>query len=675
MDLDGESRRVDSGGSLALDAGGHALTEPLTVMLSPRPDARFILSGTGEAMPLRFVWNGTNYESAYRTRIEIAIDRGFERIVTTLEEGEGNSAVIPLLAGTYFWRAYPVSGGLATDRTTAAGAANAALGKVTILSVPPLRLLGPAEDHVFRYRTQPQSVRFQWTGAPEIAFYILEAADTPGFTNPALQTMVRGRTAGIVSLAYSGLGEGRWYWRVTPDLADEFEKAPWFTVPSAPASFTITQSENLPAPTLQSPPEEARINLTLGTDINFSWQNEAEAASYTLVVSGRSNLQDPFLIRQVRANYYRCNTESDLPGEGRYHWGVFQTADDGTLSPFSASRVFTTMAGELKPLSPPDNYALQEGLRQEFTWETDLVYPLRFQVADTPSFSLPVIDEPVREGAFRAPALRSGTWYWRILAQAGDRNLETPIRTIRVVSGLPPPVLISPLNNIPGQTRRVLVRRGEATAFTWRQVDGADYYAFKLYAGNDATDTAPVYSASTGNGIRLDIPLEQYPEGRYTWTVETFANETTRGAPQASSAASARFELRLLPIPLLAEPRLLNPIDGYRLDSAQLRESRRITFTWAAVPRASHYSFVLYRETKAGRNLIQRNVPSARTSFILEDLGRLGSGNFIWQVEARRVAEDGYIEQRGAIGESRFTLNIPVPQRNAAQDPGELYGQ
>jgi hypothetical protein len=73
--------------------------------------------------------------------------------------------------------------------------------------------------------------------------------------------------------------------------------------------------------------------------------------------------------------------------------------------------------------------------------------------------------------------------------------------------------------------------------------------------------------------------------------------------------------------------------------------------------------------------LIQRRDPQTQVSFTLDDLTLLGSGSFIWQVEALRLAEDGYIEQRGTPGENRFTLNIPVPQRNAAKDPGKVYGQ
>ncbi|GHV25788.1 hypothetical protein AGMMS4952_04470 [Spirochaetia bacterium] len=667
IEVDGETQRFTSGESLTLDIDGNTLTEPLTVMLSPRPGARFLQNGIGDAalMPVEYVWNEVNYESGDRTRIDIAADRGFQRIITTLEEGWLNHAAASLKVGIYFWRAYPVKGIADTNR-----AAKAALGKLTIVSVPSPRLLLPEESQEYRYRSQPPAVRFQWTVSPEIAFYALEAADNPGLTNPALQTTVRGSSEeGTVSLTYSGLGNGRWYWRVNPALAEGFEgtENQGFVEPSAIHSFIITQTDSLPAPTLQSPPAGSFINSAEGTAINFSWQSEAEAASYTLLVSTNADLQDPVFTRQVTANYYRYTPED---WEGRYYWGVYQSAGDGTVSAISAPWFFTAMAGELRPLFPPDNYTMPAGLQPEFTWKTDLPYPLRLQISDTPSFSRLLIDEAVSGERFRAPPslLRNGRWYWRISAE----RTSTPARTIQVIPALTQPVLTGPLPDTIGQTRRVLARPGEATAFTWQAVPGADYYTFRLYAGNSPAGN-PVYSASPIERNRLETPLEGYREGRYTWTVEAFTEETAYNARQAGPAGSARFELRILPIPLLREAGRRRPANGYLIGPGQLRASPTITFTWDAVPGANRYSFALYRED--GRTLIRRRDPSAQRSYTLDDLSPLGSGNFIWQVEALAVAEDGYIEQRGTLGENRFTLNIPVPRQIPVKDPGKVYGQ
>ncbi|GHV76373.1 hypothetical protein AGMMS49942_11940 [Spirochaetia bacterium] len=667
FDRNGTIRSLTSGEVLSIDALGAILVEARTVMVSPRPGLRlFLRDGPGGAsVPVDFVWKGVLYAPGERTRLEIAADRNFKRIAHTRNGGTDGETRISLAPGVWFWRAYPVSAeGTATEATVA----NAAIGRVTVNTAPVFRGLNPQEGDRYRYRNRPPDIRYQWTSSAEVAHYVVEVADNPRFENPVIQTTVRGGSGETGSLTDSSLGQGRWYWRVRPILGSEYQDT---LAPSAPLSFTITQGGELPAPTLVSPPAGFPINTLKTAEVNFSWQNEAEAVSYTLLVSASPDLQNPVITRRVEVNYYR---HSGLP-EGRYYWGVYQSAADGTVSAISPSRSFTLMAGELGALFPPDNYTMPQGPLPEFTWKTDLPYPLRFQVSDTPWFTRLRVDRSVAGGSFRPPALEAGQWYWRISAQTEGGNVQTEARSFQVVPDLaPPPITDLPGEGGPGQTRRVLVNRGVPTAFTWQSVPGADYYTFNLYAGNSPRGN-PVYSASTVPGTRLEASLEQFPEGRYTWTVTAAAEETLRSARRTGTAGSARFELRKAPVPLLPEPAQRRPANGYVLGPDQLKVSRRITFTWNVVPGANRYTFTLYRETGNNRTLIRRQESAPQTSYTLDDAGILENGRFVWQVEALRIADDGYLEQRGTPGENRFTLNVPVPERYTPPEPGILYGE
>ncbi|GHV78635.1 hypothetical protein AGMMS49944_04260 [Spirochaetia bacterium] len=668
FDHDGITRSLAAGEALSIDVEGNAVEEARTVMISPRPGLR-LLSRDGPAgpfAPVDFIWKGFSYAEGERTRLEIAADRNFKRIVHTRNGGADGEARIDLTPGVWFWRAYPVH---VLGTGTEAAMANTAMGRVTVNAAAVPRGLSPQEGDRYHYRSRPPDIRYRWTSSAEIEFYVVEAADNPGFANPVLQTTVRGGGGETDSLTDSSLGQGRWYWRVRPILGDEYQGS---LAPSSPHSFTITQGDGLPAPTLVSPPAGFLINALKTADVNFSWQNEAEAVSYTLLVSASPGLQDPVITRQLGVNYYR---QSELPGEGRYYWGVYQRAADGTVSAVSPSRSFTVMAGELRAIFPPDNYTLPQGPLPEFTWRTDLPYPLRFQVSDTPAFTRLRVDQNAAGGAFRPPSLEAGQWYWRISAQTGDGNTQTEVRSFRVAPALTPPLITGPQGEGgPGQTRRVLVNRGVPTVFTWQSVPGADYYTVNLYAGNNPAGN-PVYRASPVEGTRLEASLVQFPEGRYTWTVAAAANETARSARQSGPAGSARFELRKAPVPLLREPAQRRPVNEYVLGPDQLRTSRRITFTWNAVPGANRYNFALYRETRNGRALIWRRESAPQTSYVLDDAGILENGRFVWQVEALRIAEDGYLEQRGTVGENRFTLNVPVPERYTPPEPGIFYGE
>jgi hypothetical protein len=108
------------------------------------------------------------------------------------------------------------------------------------------------------------------------------------------------------------------------------------------------------------------------------------------------------------------------------------------------------------------------------------------------------------------------------------------------------------------------------------------------------------------------------------------------------------------------------------IDADYVRRTRSINFSWEAVSGASGYLFTLYKETPSGRQEALRAGYVAGTSYILDDVRRLGEGSFVWQVEG--VNRTGGAEQRGNILEHRFTITIQLPKDPQVQDTGTLYG-
>ncbi|GHU78175.1 hypothetical protein FACS189462_2150 [Spirochaetia bacterium] len=455
----GAARRLEAGEALMLDQDGRARDTPQTVMRSPKPLALLILSGSPPpvTMPVEFAWEGVNYSDGALTRIEISEDRGFKRIAHTLDGSRQGQGRIELRPGVWYWRAYPLD-----NDTAGTAAAASVINKLTIVSVPPTLPLSPEEGRDFRYRSQKPAVRFQWTASPDVSSYILEAADNPGFTNAVLRETIRGGSGTALSMTYSGLENGRWYWRITPDPGDDFGTV---LAPSPVSSFTITQSKELAVPTLISPPGDAVISISEPRkDIYFSWQNEAEAGSYTLLVSAEAGLRNPIITRQATGNYYAYTADEIPLAEGRYYWGVSQTAIDGVVSTVSSPRSFTIRQWEpiLRSTFPPDNYTAAGSQLQNirFAWKTNISTPLRFQVSDTPDFTRLEIDEAAADGTFQGRSLRDGQWYWRVAAETG--NLQTAVMGLRVLSSLPSPALTGP------RTGPVVARAGTTTAFTWQ---------------------------------------------------------------------------------------------------------------------------------------------------------------------------------------------------------------
>jgi hypothetical protein len=324
------------------------------------------------------------------------------------------------------------------------------------------------------------------------------------------------------------------------------------------------------------------------------------------------------------------------------------TAADGEVSAVSPSRSFTIRKEEpvLRTIFPPDNYAMT-GARlpdTRFTWKTNLSGPLRFQISDTPDFSRPVIDEIAAGEAFQGRPLGDGRWYWRIVS--GEGNLRTPERSFQVLPAmLQPPNLTSP-------TQRVLIRPGAATAFAWQPVEGANSYTFSLYSGNSA-DGKAVYSVPgiARNGI--EIPLEKYPEGPYTWTVQAFANESAAGSRRSSPVSSARFDLRQFhPVRLDYPP----PGTQYSGLNAQRRPDR---VRWSPPENAVNVRFILSRnpDPLRGAPLMDIRNPPASIPLI-----QLPAGTYYWTIQAE--TRDGL--NIGAPTPSSFQV-LPISRLPAAR--------
>jgi hypothetical protein len=95
--------RRKAGETLSLSAEGAAEEVPWIVMRSPLPGQTFTCSG--ENLELTFSWTPVNVGGSTLTRLEIAGDRRFTRILE-FRELASSEAALELPPGIYWWRAY-----------------------------------------------------------------------------------------------------------------------------------------------------------------------------------------------------------------------------------------------------------------------------------------------------------------------------------------------------------------------------------------------------------------------------------------------------------------------------------------------------------------------------------------------------------------------------------------
>jgi hypothetical protein len=84
---------------------------PDITMTSFGPTA-WVQGSPGEAIPVFFSWNTSGFDPETHIKVEVALDQYFENIVEERDVSDGISVSIPLSPGLYWWRVYPVSGGV-----------------------------------------------------------------------------------------------------------------------------------------------------------------------------------------------------------------------------------------------------------------------------------------------------------------------------------------------------------------------------------------------------------------------------------------------------------------------------------------------------------------------------------------------------------------------------------
>jgi hypothetical protein len=634
---------LSAGEAVALGGDGPRILREAAALF-PRPQARFLNPKPGK-FTVPFRWDRSGLAPEEPTRLEIAADRSFSRIVFNGELVSG-AAAVELEPGSYFWRVSLVNG-------EGAGPSSNILS-FRILSAAAPVLITPTEGYPYHFRVKKPSVRFQWTETGEAAFYILEAADNPEMTNPALSQEVRG-----TSLYFSGLEPGTWYWRVRPVFPAAYEGAAGEGVP---ASFSIIRIGDLRSPELRLPQDRGTVDVaaTRG-DVYFSWRPETEARSYRIRISTNSDFDNPVIDETVRDNFYVYRTGQNVLKPGQYYWAVLQTDTEGNDSALSPVYSFTALEGELiqRLVFPPDGYVIETSMLHDirFTWKTNLPFQTRFQISEDPGFSSAFIDEDAGGEVFRGRLLSAGTWYWRIRARGpGGTVFETPPRSFTAAAPISAPPLIEPVPE--GWT---VIQEGKPLVFSWEAAEGAEYYQFNLYHGEDRNNA--VYENNLVEGTRQSLSMDSYPEGNYHWTVRGFAPERSRNTRRRGLLSEGAFSVRKLRPVSLDYPGNDVSFEGLRA----YREPE--TLRWSSADPVAASCFILSEKSDfTGPPAALINNPHHSVT-----LPKLRAGTYYWTIRAE--TPEGF--DISARRPRRFRV-LPVPPlpraANRLPEDGKVIG-
>jgi hypothetical protein len=438
-----QNRELGAGTAIAMDPGGSIRSAPAAFVIQPKPNALYRKSGD-EPLNIGFSWNRINLQPNETLRLEIAEDQYFISSVRALN-GLNDSAQAVLSEGVWNWRL--TYNGAVLDS-----------GRFTITDTPGVDLLRPAKNRRFYYETELPTLYFQWSQTDDVSYYIAEVDVTPEFRNSIIK-----RQTTATSFSDSSLGEGIWYWRVTPVFSQTGENANG-VLPPSPSAFRIVKSKEPQTPSLTFAEESVPVPTPVPVLVSAS----APAAKSAPSQSKRITLESP-------------SNETTLPG--------------------------------------------LTALRQQtvFRWSSDeAVVKSRFVLSHNPNplegQAVIEITDPNR--TIRIDRLGEGVWYWTVEAQTPE-GLNISAQAPRRLRVLPIPLLPAPPNRQPAEGYRVGIEELKKVTieFKWLAVQGANGYIFTLYqeaggARRQITQIGPENRSSWTTEIKT------LGRGNFVWQVE-----------------------------------------------------------------------------------------------------------------------------------------------------------
>ncbi len=631
-----------------LKSGAAVIVARPILAVSPGPNSRLLsYTGPGAGPEARagvdFAWQveaPATGKAPYS--LELSRSKDFEPSETT--HATDTSTRVELAPGSWYWRVRDSTGN----------------------ESPPRRFLlelaesphpsSPPDGQQYAYRRLKPEIRFAWTGLDLASAYLLEIASEPSFAKP----VIRSRTT-TTSLAVDSLGEGSWYWRVSPIHA--------FTVigdagsgKPAPRSLVIARSQTMAALSPTAPLDASlyQIQDLSGLGLDFSWLPNAEAVSYQLILSKAKDLSSPIATIDTARPYRNLSGQEAAPlgRSGAYYWGLRWFDREGNASPLSSSRSLKGIDGSvaLRLSFPPEGYRIADSLVSDtrFAWKSKLPARTAFQLARDPLFTDLAYQETVSAETLLGRSWPSGEYHWRLCAYNADGSSfsQTEGRRLVIVPPFEAPILASP------EAGKILYLREHDTArFAWGAISGADYYKASLRSAADSYRTA-VLNSDFLEEAKFDYRLGDLPSGTYRLSLQAFANDgptTTRIIGYKADVDIVYRRIAYLALALPAKDAHLSGLDARRGE---------LVFSYIGEDEPETAEVLVSADAQARQVIAKRTAEGGRAR-----IGRLEPGLYYWTARGLLAGLD--ISARESF---RFFVD-PIPPLPAPELLGPAEGE
>jgi hypothetical protein len=596
---DGASETITENNELVMNAetGEYTVVQRPLLPRNPPQNARYVTWGSA-AVSVPFSWQSAPGTAA-ATGVLLELSRtGDFAVYESFPAGEAASLAVLREPGVWFWRLKSGENGSNISQTR----------RFSLMAESPVKLILPAEQASFQYRKIPPAIPFSWGSSANATGYILEVAAEPEFRTPILRTRTQ-----LTSLRVNALDEGTWYWRVIPVVQAEPIGTPWN---GEVRRIRIVKKDEM-LPLVLTTPTDGNLFQTQvmeGRGLPFSWEPHPEAVGYELAVADNSGLNNPRVLLSPDKTFLfagRSNARA-LEKPGVWYWSVRWKDEEGNFSPWSSVRKMQGIDGKvaIKLTFPPDGYLIADSLsgNTRFAWKSNVPARTVFLVAQDMAFQELLYSETVQTETMLGQEWKPGTYFWRLRTFNNDGTvfLETPPRGFSVKEPFPGPRLYTP---IPG---RVLIYQegGEPQFLTWEKIDGVDHYGVRIFPEGSET---PVYQRSLVTDTRLELPVNDMPNGSYRIKIQGFAIEKPGATRLIGLIGEASFTLRKI-----SPVELTSPVNGAQYEGlSAFRQGIVLEWTGKDIPesplltvsKSADMGNPVFKKQGAGQNELIRRMP------------------------------------------------------------------
>ncbi|MDR1863816.1 MAG: FecR family protein [Treponema sp.] len=608
--------------------------------------------------PVRFQWREQDGAASYV--LEAADNPEMANPAFVREAGGASLYASELGPGTWYWRVRPVF--------PAGYEGNAGQGKPASFRIiqtgelGPPELQSPADRGLVNLAANRGDLYFSWRREAEAQSYSIRISKNRDLSSPVIAETV-GDNFYVYRRGQNAVRPGQYFWAV---LQTDTEGNDSNTSPVR--SFTAVEEETVQRTVF--PPDGYSIGTTMMPDIRFTWKTNLPFET-RFQVSGRADFSRLEIDEAVSGE----TIQGRILTEGVWYWRILARGNDGAV--FETPRRSFITAPSLPapvPVKPGALVLIAEREPVGFSWTASPgAEYYQFKLYREEDRTRAVYENDLVQGTalnLSMDGYPDGAYYWTVQGFAAESPRSTRLIGLLAGSGfnarkIRPVSLDYPADGTEFEGLQAYLEPG---SLRWsRNEPTAASSRFILSQNRDFTGR-PAVMIENPPGT---IPLPRLRAGNYYWTIRA---ETTDGFD--ISARAPRF-IRVLPTPPLPEAEGRLPEDGTVITGADLRQNRKISFSWQPVPGAGGYLFILIKEGE-NKELLSLG-PLTETSFTLEDFTLLDVGTFIWRVEAvlpSPVQEDrGALIRRGETGENRFKIDFALPKKPDLQKPGILYGR